>query len=340
MADRPPISFGLLLTAVHDRSVPVDRQISEHRDLVARARDLDFDVVLAGQHFATPELRFLQPVPYLSSLAAAAGPMGVGTGIALLPLLNPVDVAEQMATLDAISGGRAVFGAGIGYKPEEFEMFGVDRRTRARRFDEALGILRTLWQGGTVSGEFEFFSVDGATLSIAPLQDGGIPIWVGGQADASVRRAALLGDGWYAPPFPSHKELSRLARSYRRIGEEAGRPRGQVSARREIFVTGGPPEHEQAFWSGVGERFEVFRAWGEDASADPGASEVGSPSWQDSTLIVGSVDECVDGIRWLRENADLDRLIIKVQWPGVPHEVSLAQIELLGSEVLPRLKES
>src|ERR1700740_1906839 len=102
---------GILLTAVHDASTPPAQQVAEHRELVQTAEQLGFELIICGQHFLGTELRYYQPVPYLAHMATAAPSMRVVTGIILLSMLNPVQVAEDVATLDVVTGGRATFGA-------------------------------------------------------------------------------------------------------------------------------------------------------------------------------------------------------------------------------------
>ena len=125
-------------------------------------------------------------------------------------MVNPVDIAEQMATLDVLTDGRAIFGVGLGYSAHEFAAFGVEPGTRVARFEESLRARPALWSGEKVDFDRRFHSVHGARPSVLPLQPGGPPVWVGGQAAGAVRRAARMGDAWYAPPFPTHAELAQL----------------------------------------------------------------------------------------------------------------------------------
>ena len=112
---------------------------------VRLASSLGFDCALAGQHYLSYPVQILQPTPLLGRLAAEAGDMRLGTGIVLLPLQHPVDMAEQVATLDQITGGKFIFGVGLGYEKEEFEAFGLDASQRAARFEESLAIIKRLW---------------------------------------------------------------------------------------------------------------------------------------------------------------------------------------------------
>src|SRR5262245_49037797 len=114
-----PIRFGLLVTNQHPPSDAAVARFGETTDQGRAARDLGFDLVVFGQHFLTTEFQMLQPAVALARLAAEAGSMRVGITIYLLPLLNPVAVAEETATLDVVTGGRFIFGAGLGYRDVE-----------------------------------------------------------------------------------------------------------------------------------------------------------------------------------------------------------------------------
>ena len=151
------VSYGLLLTSVHDRSVPARQQIDEHHELISLAVELGFDLVVAGQHFAAPALRYLQPIPYLTSIAIQFPTVHVATGIILLPLHHPLHVAEEVATMDAVTDGRVIMGLGIGYLQDEFDAFGIDRSTRTERFEESIEIIRALWSGEPLTHRGSFF---------------------------------------------------------------------------------------------------------------------------------------------------------------------------------------
>src|SRR6202012_1947379 len=139
--------FGLLLSAVHDDRTPAAVQLSEHRELTELAVDYGIDLVMVGQHFLPEDLRYSQPVPYLTWLGTAFPTVRVGTGIMLLPLMRPAEAAEQIATLDVVTGGRVVFGVGLGYTEREFEALGIPRAQRVRRLVDGLAIVRSLWAG-------------------------------------------------------------------------------------------------------------------------------------------------------------------------------------------------
>lgn len=325
--------FGLLLTSVHDRSVPVARQIGEHRELIGAAVELGFDLVVAGQHYAAPALRYLQPVPYLTSIAMQFPTVQVATGIILLPLHHPLHVAEDVATMDAVTGGRVVMGLGIGYSQAEFDAFGVERSTRAQRFEESVDIIRALWSGEPVTHHGAFHHLDEVSTSVLPVQDPHPPIWIGAQADASVRRAARFADAWYVPPFPTHRELIALYGTYLEArAEQGGRAATAIPVRREVFIADSPAEAEAAVAAGASSRYGTYNAWGLDLDTGLGAD-----SWLDDRFVLGDPATVAEGLAYLMGEVEHSHFVYKPQWPGQDHRQAMAQLERFGTEVMPLL---
>lgn len=129
--------FGIGLSVQHLPDDPQAARFAEHVEQVRLARAVGFHSVWASQHYLSDPFTYFQPIPTLARVAADAGEMTLGTGILLLPLLQPVDVAEQLATLDVITGGRLIVGVGLGYRDVENHALQVDPRTRVSRFEEA-----------------------------------------------------------------------------------------------------------------------------------------------------------------------------------------------------------
>src|SRR5919201_561094 len=121
------------------------RRIDEVVEQARLGRDLGFDLVALGQHHLAMPYQQPSSVPFLARLAAETGTMRIGILVFLLPLHNPVDLAEQVATLDAISHGRMIVGVGLGYRPEEFEAFGVRVEDRVPRCLESLELMKRVW---------------------------------------------------------------------------------------------------------------------------------------------------------------------------------------------------
>lgn len=177
-------------------SARVYAEIIEH---FAWAETLGFDAAYVFEHHFTDDDYMSSPLVAATAIAARTKRMRIGPDIAILPLYDPVRVAEDGAVLDVISDGRLDFGVGLGYRPEEYAGHGLDIKRKASRANEALEIIRRLWQGETVTFHGKHFHVEGAKLSPRPVQKPNPPIWVGGFSRAAVKRAAKYGDGYIGP---------------------------------------------------------------------------------------------------------------------------------------------
>lgn len=179
--------------------------------LAAEAEALGFDSLWAGDHIAFPA-PILDPLQVLTCCASHTQRIRLGTCVYLLPLRHPTVVAKMVASLDFISGGRVIFGVGVGGEfPGEFQASGVPVRERGARTDEAITVLRQLW-GGAASHAGRFFHIDPVRLQPPPVQPGGPPIWIGGRSDAALRRTARYGDGYVGYLLSPESFRERFAR--------------------------------------------------------------------------------------------------------------------------------
>ena len=174
-----------------------------------------------GQLAVPSDADWLDPLITLSVAAAVTQSIRVATGVLLLPEHNPVLVAKQAASLDRLSGGRVALGVGIGWSAEEFAALGVPFARRSARTAEYVAAMRRLWADdvATYSGEFVNFD---AVRSYPKPHAGRIPIFVGGNADAALRRVARWGDGWYGWDL-SPTETAERVQVLRRYCAEHGR---------------------------------------------------------------------------------------------------------------------
>jgi alkanesulfonate monooxygenase SsuD/methylene tetrahydromethanopterin reductase-like flavin-dependent oxidoreductase (luciferase family) len=167
-------------------------------ELFTLAESLGFSAAYVFEHHFTDDDYMSSPMVAATAIAARTRQMRVGPDIAILPLYDPVRVAEDGAVLDLISNGRLDFGVGLGYRPQEYAGYGLDISRKGSRANEALEIIRRLWQGETVTFHGKHFNID-AKLSPRPVQQPNPPIWVGGFSKAAARRAARYGDGYIGP---------------------------------------------------------------------------------------------------------------------------------------------
>src|SRR5580692_3133722 len=221
-------------------AVAADR-VAQLREQVRAAAQSGIDSVWVLQHYLG-NMPTLQPLPLLSALAADAGEMRLGTNMFILPLRHPVAVAEEFATLDHLTGGRAVAGFGMGYRENEFAAFGIEMDQRVGRFEGSVELVRQLWAGRPTSYHGKYFTLDKQQISLPPVQPGGPPIWIGaGPHKTGARRAARLGDAWIIPPHETPERLQVLLGHY---GDERARlglgEPGEFVVRRELVLDDDP----------------------------------------------------------------------------------------------------
>ncbi len=172
------------------------------RQSAALAEDLGFDSVWTTDHVLMPAS---MPDPYgnliesliaLSVAAAVTQRVQLGTSIIVTPQREPVLLAKQLASIDAISGGRLILGAGVGWLEQEFNYLNADYENRGARFDEGLALARAFW-GGEGSFRGQYTSINNALFSPYPVKGRDLPLWIGGNSSRAIRRAATIADGWH-----------------------------------------------------------------------------------------------------------------------------------------------
>src|SRR5215212_7772012 len=229
--------FGLLLTNQYPRGDSLLDRFQDAIDQVHLVRDMGFDLLAFGQHFLANEFQMLQPAIAAARLAAESGQMRLGITIYLLPLLNQVAVAEEAATLDVVTGGRFIFGIGLGYREVEDNAFGLDPSRRVARLRSHMTVIKKLWTGEPVDFDAPYCRLQGATMALRPVQRPHPPIWVAANNDKAVERAAELGDTWSINPHATIATIERQCGLYRAALERLGKPfPAELPMMREICV--------------------------------------------------------------------------------------------------------
>lgn len=187
------------------------------------AEDAGYDAVFVADHpTRTHSGSYLDPFVALSVVAGATRTIRLGMSVLVVPYRNPVLLANEAASLDALSGGRLILGVGAGHVEEEFDALGVPARERGARTDEHLRVMRELWKGKPVTHEGRFTSLHNTRLSTRPLAPDGPPIWVGGNSDAALRRSLRFAGAWHGLAVEP-EEMPGYRRRLERLGEEVGR---------------------------------------------------------------------------------------------------------------------
>jgi alkanesulfonate monooxygenase SsuD/methylene tetrahydromethanopterin reductase-like flavin-dependent oxidoreductase (luciferase family) len=335
------IKIGLFLNTNFDANDDIARRMSQATEQVRMARDYGFASVCVGQHFLT-EYQKLQPVPVLSRLAEHSGDMRLLPGILLLPLFNPVYIAEEMATLDVVSGGRLIFGLGVGYRDVEFEAFGVKKTERGARFDECLEVVKRLWTEKEVSFEGRYFRIPKTPLGTRPLQRPHPPIWIAAQADAGIRRAAKHADVLFLNPQAKLETLAEQAELFKKTRAELGKPMPtELACHKEVFIA---PDMDTALREGkpfLEGKLKMYARWGQQRElpkASAGFGDLGFDDLRKDRVIVGDPEHCVAEFKRYHREVGINHFVCVLNWPGMQHWQILRSIQLLGERVLPALR--
>ena len=189
------MKFGIGITPGGPAGSSVSGHMASAYEWCTRAEELGFDFATVGHHRFTAGFG-VAPWVYLAAIAARTSSLRLGTGVFLLALDHPLDVAEEVATLDQVSGGRAFLGAGLGYRRYEWDALQLPYERRGTRMTEALEIVQRAWTDDTVSFHGEHFHFDDVEVLPKPVQQPRPPVWIGANVGPGIRRAARLADAW------------------------------------------------------------------------------------------------------------------------------------------------
>lgn len=334
------MKLGFFVTNQYLPGESFPQKIQESAAQVRAAREAGFDLICTGQHYLASPYQMSASLPLLARLAAEAGDMEVAATVILVPLHNPVELAESVATMDAICGGRFVFGVGLGYRDEEYTSFGVQREERVARLREALEVMKLLWTQEEVEFAGQFYTVPRVAPSTRPVQKPYPPIWVAANNDVAIRRAARWGYPWLVNPHATVEMVAEQWQGYQAALERAGQPMPEsLPMMRELYVA---QDRETAYvesepW--LAPKYAAYAAWGQD-KALPGEESFSVP-YQDlarDRFLLGSPEDVASEIQRYEQELGVNYLIFRMQWPGMSQEATLRQIELMGKEVIPRVK--
>ena len=303
---------------------------------VVRAEDLGFDSVWMEEHHSVTNHYWPSPLPVLAGFATRTSRMRLGTDILVAPFYHPVRLAEDTAMLDVISGGRFVLGVAIGYKPDEFALYGVGLEKRGARFEEQLAIMNGLWTQESVSFAGTYYRVEGR-LEPKPLTRPHPPVWIGGWGDITLQRAATLADNWVPGPTA---DLARLLAGKQRFIANR-RAAGRTDAltewplTRDVIIADTDREARELAEKHImiSYRKEYAGGWRHpfiDASL---ATDL--DALMKDRFLIGGPDQVVRALKPLVSEYGMTHLICRVFFPGMPHRHIMRELELIAKEVRP-----
>jgi alkanesulfonate monooxygenase SsuD/methylene tetrahydromethanopterin reductase-like flavin-dependent oxidoreductase (luciferase family) len=317
--------------------VPVEdpRYYAEALQQVELAEALGFDSVWLEERHGGAGPYHPSPLIFLAGFATRTQRLRLGTAIAILPLYHPVRIAEDVAQLDVMSNGRAIFGAAIGYRPDEFDAFQTPLKGRGAQFVEMLTLIQRLWTEETVRHKGERYALNDFALGTRPVQQPRPPIWIGGLGDLAMQRAATLGDAWL--PGPS-ADLGRLkgaqARYHAHLAELGVDPMSRARPlMRDVVIASSDDVAEE-----LAERhlLALYRDHYSRTShpllqgQDPDLADL-----RRDRFIIGAPEKVIEQIGYFQAHFEMDHLICRLHFPGMAPDVVTEAIRLIGREVMP-----
>ena len=294
-----------------------------------------FDSVWVSEHHFLDDGYMPSLLVSCAAIAQATERVEIGTAVLLAPLHDPLRIAEDAATVDLISRGRFILGLGAGWRSEEFDVFGVDQRERAARMRKTVEVLRGAWGPGT-------FDYNGHHVNVTPKPARPIPIWLGGFSEPAIRRAGRIADGFLG----SSTGTSGIAafEQAQKIAREARKDNAPFTFALHVPVFA---SEKGDAWETVKPYYHYLRWKYPDMGAARGSATAKGPPPLDRateeqlrpTIICGRPDDVAAEIAKFRDALGNDiHFICRSDFPGMPRELQLETVELIGTKVLPSLR--
>jgi probable F420-dependent oxidoreductase len=331
------LRFGLWYDFRNPPQWPQDPTVLYRRTLesIVKAEELGWDDVWLSEHHFVDDGYCPSVLPLASAIAARTERIRIGTSVLLLPLHDPLRVAEDAAAVDILSGGRLELGVGAGYRREEFEGFAVPRSERGQRMEEAVRILRRLFAAERFSFDGRHYRYGEICLRPLPVQRP-VPLWMGAFSSVAVKRAARLGCH-YVAIGPIRPLVDLYRQELRRQGRDP-----------EAFeVAGGYPwllvaRDPQRRWREAREHFSyqigLYARWFSEAGMSIAREARSDEDLQRQGIFILGPEEAIERIRDYVETNGVTRFYGWTVPPGLPPDWSDEHLELMAREVIPEFR--
>jgi alkanesulfonate monooxygenase SsuD/methylene tetrahydromethanopterin reductase-like flavin-dependent oxidoreductase (luciferase family) len=297
------------------------------------AESLGYDCAVVAEHHFTKDGWIPAPTILCGALAASTTRLRIGTDIIVLPLHNPLNVAEQMLVLDNLTNGRAVCGFGMGGRKEDFEVYGIPFQQRVSRSEEALTIIRKLYAEENVTHQGKYFQLGGVTATPRPIQKGGPPIWYGAISEAGARRAAKFADQIVMGPAPNVDELTAMKKAWEdeMVAQGKDPRKAPIILRREGYIAATDGEAWRIGSSPLKYQYTKVYTW----RLDDSMSDEAFREYSKDRFIFGGPERFREEIAKFKEAIDPDVIIFRFQMPTLPQSDVMQAVKTLGEKVVP-----
>ena len=306
---------------------------------VTRAEELGFDSVWMEEHHSVTNHYWPSPLTVLAGFATRTSRVTLGTDILVAAFHHPVRLAEDVALLDVMSDGRVTLGIAIGYKPDEFALYGVDLEKRGARFEEQLAVMKGLWTQERIQFKGRYYAVEGR-IEPKPMTKPHPPVWIGGWGDLTLKRAGALADNWLPGPTADLKRLLAGKRQFLENRKAAGlaSPITEWPLTRDLIIADTDRQARELAERHimVAYRKEYAGGWRHpfiDASIATDLDKLMA-----DRFLIGGPEQVIPMIRTLVEAYGMTHLICRTFFPGMPHRHIMRELELLAREVVPAFR--
>jgi luciferase family oxidoreductase group 1 len=316
-------------------------------EMAQAAESLGFrNIWLAEHHFSTYGY-LSRPAQLATYIAARTTRLRVGTAVIVVPLHHPLVIAEEIATLDLLAGGRVDIGLGRGYQHYEFERFGLELESGRQRWEESIDIILKAMEGRPFSYDGKLFKIPETTIFPQPLQRPHPPIWVTAQSpesvEATVRRGFNLLTGGFGVPI---ERMGEFRRQFDRLVAEAKPARPpQVGVQRAVYVTDNAADAraaaEEARWNmrvTLSLRNHYEKVDRGRAVAVPAPKEPDTDDLLDRFLVIGTPDTVIRQITRVRETVGITHFNCSFWFGDIEHPRIMRSMELFARDVLPAFR--
>lgn len=323
--------FGIILNGGGRPELSREQELAELLTKARTAREAGFHSLWVGPGYLE---RGWHATVLLARVAAEAPGLELGC-VGILPLYHPVELAEQLATLDVICGGRLTLAAAIGWRDVQFRAFEVPQGQRLSRFREVLQVMQQLWTQPRVTHRGTHFQLDDLPGAGPPLQRPYPKLLIAANLDPGIRRAARMADGWLVSSRATFATVQRQMGLYRATLEQSGRT-GYVAAWREMYVADSREAAVATIRPSVEWLYRDRAALGHSRLL-PEGDRIDVPFEQvlEGRFILGSPAECAAEVARYRD-IGVQEIILRCQWPGMALEPALRAIQRFGRDVLPQ----
>jgi len=306
---------------------------------VLRGEELGFDSIWMEEHHSVLNHYWPSPLTVLAGFATRTSKVTLGTDILVAPFYHPVRLAEEVALLDIMSNGRFVLGAAIGYKPDEFALYGADLEKRGARFVEQLTIMKALWTEDRVSFKGKYYTVEGK-LEPKPITKPHPPLWIGGWGELTLKRAATLGDNWIPGPTADLARLLNGKKQFLQNRAAAGRtaPITEWPLTRDVIIADTDKQARELAEQHIMFSYRKEYAGGWKHPFIDASIATDLDALMKDRFLIGGPDQVIRAFRPFVEQYGMTHLICRLFFPGMPHRHILRELELLSNEVMPAFR--